>query len=153
MYGINNSGKLFFDDLTQWLIEEGLVQYQFHMSIYYNYAPDGTNIVVLFYVDACVYCYTYEAFRKCFVDALGNIFHVKFLGCAHWFVSIRISHMKDHSLSVYQSRYTASIVYKYLDTATVNISTTFYNTNLTSGMIFTKYGASTSDEQVEKLTR
>ena len=30
------------------------------MSIYYNYAPDGSKMVVLSYVDDCVYLYTNE---------------------------------------------------------------------------------------------
>ena len=60
------------------------------MSIYYNYAPYGTNIVVLYYVDDCVYRYISEALGKWFVDTLGKIIHVNFLGYAHWFMSIRI---------------------------------------------------------------
>ena len=39
-----------------------------------------------------------------------------------------------------------------MDTVTVNTSTKFYKTTLLSDMIFAKYDASTSDEQVEKLT-
>ena len=66
------------------------------MSIYYNYAPDGSKIVVLSYVDDCVYWYTNEDSGKWFVDNLGMIFHVKFLGYAHWFMSTIISQMKDH---------------------------------------------------------
>ena len=58
MYGMNNSGKLFYDELTEWLLESGFIQSQFHMSIYYNYAPNGTKIVVLSYVGDCVYWYT-----------------------------------------------------------------------------------------------
>ena len=61
--------------------------------------------------------------------------------------------MKDHSISVDQDRYNTSIVSKYLDTATVKASTKFYKTTLPSDMIFTKYDASTSDKQVDKLTR
>ena len=61
--------------------------------------------------------------------------------------------MKDHSISVYQARYATSIVAKYLDTTTVKASTNFYKTTFPSDMIFTKYDAFTSDEQVEKLTR
>ena len=61
--------------------------------------------------------------------------------------------MKDHSIFVDQARYDHYIVEKYLDTVTVKSSTKFYNTTLTSDMIFTKYDTSTSDEQVEKLTR
>ena len=60
MYGMTNSGKLFSDDLTEWLIEEGFMQSQCHMFIYYKYTTDGSNIVVLTYVDDCVYWYTNE---------------------------------------------------------------------------------------------
>ena len=94
-----------------------------------------------------------ETLGKWFVDNLGKIFHVKFLEYAHWFMSIRISQMKDHSISVDQAIYATYIVAKYLDTTTVQESTKFYYTTLPSDMIFTKYDISTSDEQVEKLTR
>ena len=70
------------------------------MSIYHKYSPDGSKIVVLSYVDDCFYWYTNEALRKWFVDTLGNIFCVKFFGCAHWFMSTIIYQMKDHSISV-----------------------------------------------------
>ena len=52
---MTNSGKLFADQLTEWLIKESFVQSQCQMSIYYKYAPDGSKIVVLSYVDDCVY--------------------------------------------------------------------------------------------------
>ena len=61
MYGITNSVKLFSGELTEWLLESGFIQYQFKMSIYYKYAPDGTKHLVLYYVDYCVYWQTYEA--------------------------------------------------------------------------------------------
>ena len=61
--------------------------------------------------------------------------------------------MKDHSVSVDQAKYATYIVTKYLDTATVKVSTKFYKTTLKADMIFTKEDVSTSDEQVEKLTR
>ena len=52
---MTNSGKLFADDLTEWLLEAGFIQSQCQMSIYYKYAPGGSKIVVLAYVDDCVY--------------------------------------------------------------------------------------------------
>ena len=61
IYGMTNSGKLFADELTEWLLEAGFIQYQRHMSLYYKYAPDGTKVVVLSYVDDCFYLYTSEA--------------------------------------------------------------------------------------------
>ena len=78
---------------------------------------------------------------------------MKFLGYAHWFISIIIYQMKDHSISVDQAIYYTSIDAKYLDTATVKASTNFYKTTLPSATIFTKDDTYTSYEQVEKLTR
>ena len=49
MYGMTNSGKHFADELTEWLIEEGFMQSQCQMSIYYKYAPDRSKIVILSY--------------------------------------------------------------------------------------------------------
>ena len=118
------------------------------MSIYYKYAPDGSKILVLSYVDDCVYWYTNEDLVKLFVDTLGNRFHVNFLGYAHWFMSIRISQLKDHFISVDQAKYATSIVAKYLDTATVKVSTKFSKTTFPADMIFIKEDVSTSDEQV-----
>ena len=68
-------------------------------------------------------------------------------------MSIRISQLKDNSISVDQDRYATSIVSKYFDTATVKVSKKFYKTTFQADMIFTKEDVSTSDEQVEKLTR
>ena len=107
----------------------------------------------LSYVDYCVYWYTPEALGKLILDALGNIFHVNLLGYSHWFVSIRISQMNDHSNSVDQSRCATSIVSNYLDVDIVTTNEKFYKTNLAYDMIFTKTDTSTSDEQVDKLTR
>ena len=68
--------------------------------------------VVLSYVDDCFYWYTSEYLGKWSVDTLGQIFHVNFLGYAHWFISIRIYQIKDNSISVDQARYDTSIVAK-----------------------------------------
>ena len=67
MYGMNNYGKLFAADLTQWLLETEFVQSQCQMSIYSKYAPYGINNFVLSYVDDCVYCYSSEALGKWFM--------------------------------------------------------------------------------------
>ena len=86
MYNITNSGKLFADELIEWVLEAGFIQYQCQMYIYYNYSPNGTKIVVLSYVDDFVCWYTYEPLGKWFVDTLGKIFRVDLLGYAHWFM-------------------------------------------------------------------
>ena len=153
MYGMTNSGKFFAYELTEWLLESGFIQSKCQISIYNKYALDGSNIFVLSYGNDCVYWYTNEDIGKWFVDNLGKRFHVNFLGYAHWFISIRMSQLNDNSSSVDQDRYDTYIVAKLLDNATVKVSTKFYKTTLSSEMIFTKEDVSTSDEQVEKLTR
>ena len=107
---MTNSGKLFSDELTEWLLESGFIKLQCQMSIYYKYAQDGTNLFVLSYVDDFFYWYTYEALGIWFVDNLGKLFHLKLLVYAHWSMSIRISQMKYHSISVDQARCVTSIV-------------------------------------------
>ena len=104
MYGMKKSGKMFADELIEWLMEERFIQSQCQMSIYYKYAPDGSKIVVLSYVDDCVYWYTNEYLGKWFFGTLEKRFHVNFLGYAPWFMSIRISQFKDNSISVNQAR-------------------------------------------------
>ena len=108
---------------------------------------------ILSYIDNFLYWYTSEILGKWFVDTLGMTLHVNLFGYSHWLMTIVISQMKDHYISVDQDIYTTSIVEKYLDTDTVKRSTKFYNTILSSDMIFTKADASTSDDQVDKSTR
>ena len=81
--------------------------------------------------------YTYEVLGHKFLDTLGNIFHVNLLVHENWFMYIRVSHLKDYSISVYQVRYARSVVSKYLDTAILKENPKFYNTTLTRDMIST----------------
>ena len=64
MYGMDNYGNLFADELTEWLLEAGFIQSKCQMSIYYKYAPDETKTVVLSYFYDCIYWYTSEALGK-----------------------------------------------------------------------------------------
>ena len=52
-----------------------------------------------------VYFYTSEELGTWFVDTLGERLHVKLLRYAHWFMYIRISQVKDNSISMDQDRY------------------------------------------------
>ena len=45
---MSNSGKLFAEKLTEWLLEAGFIESQCQMSIYYKYATDGSK--KLFYL-------------------------------------------------------------------------------------------------------
>ena len=122
---MTKSVNSFANELTEWLIGLVFIKSQFHMSMYYKYEPYGTKVVVLSYVDDCAYWYASESLGKWLVETLGKISHVNFLGFAHWFMSIRISHMKDHSISVDQARYYTYILSKYIYTSIFKTSTKF----------------------------
>ena len=72
-----------------------------------------------YYGDDFLYWYKSEEIGKRFVDTIGKILHVNFLGYVHWFMSIRISQLRDHYISVDKSRYSKNVVGYYLDTATI----------------------------------
>ena len=48
IYGMNNTGKLFADEVTEWVLEAGFIQSQCQMSINYMYVPDEKKL--LFYL-------------------------------------------------------------------------------------------------------
>ena len=108
---------------------------------------------MLYYVDDCIYWYISEELGKWFVDTLGNIFNLNFLGYEHCFMSIRISQLNYHSISVDQARYATSVVAKYLNTDTIKENSNFHKTTLSHDIIFTTEDAYASDEQVEVLSR
>ena len=71
-----------------------------------------------------------------FTDNLGDRFHVTFLVFADLFMPTRISYMNDHSISVDQARYETSIVAKYLETATVEVSYLAWSTEMEWSFIY-----------------
>ena len=154
MYGMNYSGKLFVDEHTNWLIDEGgFNQPKCQMSVCYKYAPYDSKLFVLYYIDDCVYWYISEELGKWFVDIIVKIFHVNLLGYTHWFMSISISQLKEYYISVCQARYDTYVVAKYIYTTIIKENSKFHKTSLTHDMIFTKEDYSTSDEQVEVFSR
>ena len=89
MYGMTHYEKVFSNKLANWMIDDEVFNhYKYQMSIYYKYEPDGSKLVMLSYVDYCLYWYTYEKLGKWFVDTIEKIFHMNFLGYAHWFMCI-----------------------------------------------------------------
>ena len=58
---MTNSGNVFADELTKDLMDEQVLKHSpCKISIHYKYAPDGSKLVVLSYVDDCVYWYISE---------------------------------------------------------------------------------------------
>ena len=87
------------------------------MFIHYKYATEGSKSLVLYFVYESVCWCKYQELGKWFVDTFGKIFHMNFLGYKYWFMSIRISQLKDHFISVYQATYATYVVTEHIDTA------------------------------------
>ena len=69
------------------------------------------------------------------MDTLGKILHVNFLGYAYGFMSIIISQLKYHSVSLDQDIYVKSVVAKYLVTSKIRKKSKFYKTTLPHDVI------------------
>ena len=63
-------------------------------------------------------------------------------------MSIRISQLKYHSISLDQARYAIYVVENYLDTATIKENPKSHKITFPHDIIFNKEDASTNDEQV-----
>ena len=82
--------------------------------------------------------YKYDELVNWFVYTVVNRFHVKSLGYTHNFMSISISQLKDHYISLDQASYATYVVEKYLDTSTKKENSKFDKTTLPHNMIFSK---------------
>ena len=61
IYGMINSVNMFADELTNWLIDKaGLKHTQCQIYILKKHATYGSKLVVLYYVDDCLYWYISE---------------------------------------------------------------------------------------------
>ena len=88
MYGMTISGKLFADDLIEWLTKEAdIKQSNCQMSLYYKFENEKC-LVILSYVDDCCWWSSSESLGKWFVEELGKRYHINFLGYMHWFMLI-----------------------------------------------------------------
>ena len=64
IYGMTNSVKLFADELTEWILKAGFIQYQCQMSIYSKYALD---------VGKLLFCLTLmTVYIDIYLNPLGN---------------------------------------------------------------------------------
>ena len=145
MYGMTNSRKIFwwYHQLAdRWSRIQTFTVSNFRIL---QLCTRCIQVSFLSYVYDCVYWYTSKELVKWFLDKLVRMFHVKFLGYAHWFISIRISQLKDYIIPVDQSRYTTSVLTKYLDTDTIKWGSKVHKATLPHDMICTKEDASTSD--------
>ncbi len=83
MYGVTYSGKHWYLDLKEWLIEEGFAQSRASPCFFCKVFPAGSYIKKIIYVDDKLFFGISEATLQEFKDKLSKRFYVEFLGHAH----------------------------------------------------------------------
>ena len=95
MYGMTYSGKYWYLDLKEWLIEEGFTRSRASPCFFCKVFPDGSYVKLIVYVDDKLFYGNNEATLQEFKDKLSKRFDVEFLGQAHWYISARIHQDAD----------------------------------------------------------
>jgi hypothetical protein len=90
---------------------------------------------VLNNVDDMLYFGVSDVEVKLFLECLQQRFNLELLGQAHWCLATRINQLSNYDIELDQSRYSQSIVKKYLETAGTKKVVTVHSTPLPSDFI------------------
>ena len=157
LYGLTSAGRLFSQDLYEWLIYE----YHFRMSdvdtalLVYRDQRSGHYIKLIQYCDDLLYQSSSMALKADFEKKLAQRFQCDLLGQAHWFLQARVTQHADFSITLDQSRYVLSIIRRFLPTHPVKSileeTRRQYRSPLPAGFVFTKDDLSATAEAVKAL--
>ena len=116
MYGMALSGKYWYQELQEWLLENGFIQSKVIACLFWKTFEDGSKVYLLDYVDDCLYYGTSDVSLKKFETEISARFDLTLMGQAHWYLSTRIQQSENFDITIDQSRYCLSIIRRYLDT-------------------------------------
>ena len=153
-YGINSAGRLWAEELFSWYLEYGFVQSEVEPSLFlYNKGDDW--IVLLCYCDDTAYFTSTDKVRDDFEKAMCTRFDCKLLGQLHWFLRARITQHTNYDITLDQSRYTASMLKRFLPTydaiAPLQQDILKYAAPLPNDTIFTKEDCSADTFALKEL--
>ncbi len=151
MYGMTLSGKYWFLDLKDYLLEQGFIPSGTVKCLFFKKFDDGAIIIVLNYVDDMLYYGDNESKVKEFEELLQKRFNLELLGQAHWYLATRISQKSNFDIEIDQTRYCLSILRKYLDTAGCKRDTSSTPTPLPLDFVPSSEDCSDNDEMVAQL--
>jgi hypothetical protein len=108
---------------------------------------DGTLVRFIFYIEDCLYFSTSVTARDKFQKQLVDRFNVELQGLAHWNLAARSDQDKDFNITMHHSRYTRSIVTRFLEAAGIKKSNMSHGRILPINYALTsKYLATTPEE-------
>ena len=95
MYGMSLSGKYWYQELQEWLLENGFKQSKVIACFFWKKFADGSTIYLLNYVDDCLYYGIREANLRSFEKEISARFDLTLMGQAHWYLSMRIQQAEN----------------------------------------------------------
>ena len=131
------SGKYWFEELRDWLKEEGFTQSSTCPALFYKSNSESNVIKLLDYVDDMLYFSTSDRLIDEFKSRLAKRFDVEFLGRVHWYLSCRIRQDIDYSITIDQSRYAKAIVKQFLESAGTAEDSRTYDSPLPTDFVAT----------------
>ncbi len=117
MYGMTLSRKYWYQELQEFLIQMGFTQSTVVRCLFHKKFSDGSQIMLLDYVDDLIYFGTKDATVKQFEEQLSARFELELMGQAHWYLSTCITQLANFDITIDQTRYCMSILKRYLETA------------------------------------
>jgi len=151
MYGMTLSGKYWFLDLQEHLLQLGFKPSSTVPCLFIKEDEDGDKIYVLNYVDDMLYYGTNDVKVKQDEESLQARFSLELMGQAHWYLSTRINQLSNYNIELDQTRYCKAIVKKYLDSAGTKRDAAFHPTPLPLDFIPTADDCSVNEAAVQKL--
>lgn len=95
MYGTTLSGKYWYLELTEYLLELGFKASQNTPCLFINTSADVNEMYVLNDVDDMCYYGTCAKQVKEFEDLLQQCFSLELMGQAHWYLATRINQLSN----------------------------------------------------------
>jgi len=156
MYGITYSGKMWYQELDEWLVDKnggGFEHSTVEPCLYLRDYGNGTVLKLLSYVDDGLLFCNDPIKEEEFLAKLKKKFQYNFLGQAHWFLGMRLIQEGNFDISLDQSRYAKNIVQRYLFESNADIQDKKFNKPLPDGFIATKEDVSKDEKDVKALEK
>jgi len=153
MYGMTLSGKYWFLDLKEYLLQEGFTASSTVKCLFIKSFDDGSFILVLDYVDDMLYFGSNDDHVTIFEKHLQDRFHLELLGQAHWYLATRVHQNANFDIELDQTGYWLSILKKYLESAGCPKNNSLVSTPLPLDFTPTSDDCSQSEEDVAKLEK
>ena len=113
LYGYNYSGKFLYEDQAEFLRQEGLEESGLP-GLWIKHLPNGGTLLFLHYVDDILSACTDDRIHQEFLSSLGQRFDVETRPRADWYLQTRIQQDKDKNITLDQTRYSKSMVQRFL---------------------------------------